>query len=342
MTQVTGSGVPAADVIDSIIRLITRLVRTPSRAGIDEYEPVIRVVEEWMTARGIAGTRMHDRDAAVGIRYDLGDERRGARYVVDACLDTAPFGDPSLWRDEAYCGSPEGRRAVAGVMIGYPGDDSIVVGSRGFLRARITVHGRADHSGSRATHHSNAVERAAALVTALSREPFPEGAPDGFGLPPKLTVTAIEGGKGFSTVPDRCVVNVDLRLVPGFDATAAQAMLRRAVDRLDEDARSGSPSVIAVGESWPPYRLTDETPVVSHLGDAIRRVTGMPPVLRVCGPSNIGNYLATIGIAATAGFGVSYRDAHGTDERIDLSTIPTVYAVYLTAIQSLLGLSAPG
>lgn len=57
---------------------------------------------------------------------------------------------------------------------------------------------------------------------------------------------------------------------------------------------------------------------------------------RVAGPSNIGNYLAKLGIDATAGFGVHYKALHGTDERIEIATIPPVQATYHEAILTLL------
>jgi len=390
------STVPA-EVTESIVQLIVRLVRTPSRAGIDHYEPIVALLEEWLTHHGMASVRMYDRDALVGLRCDLGDERRGPRYVLDACMDTAPFGDPSLWRLEpasgaihngwlfgrgsadskagvaifchvaaalrshsadmagaltllldadehtgrfggakAYFDGIDQADTIAGVMIGYPGDDSVVIGSRGFFRAQITVHGKAAHSGSGSTGHVNAVERAAALVAALSRDPLEPADVDGFGLPPKLTVTAIQGGEGYSTVPDRCVVNVDVRLTPTFDAAAACAVLEKTVATLDRRWSTVPPCTIEAGASWPPYRLDGGSSLVASLREAVEEVSGTPPTLRVCGPSNIGNYLATLHIDATAGFGVAYRDAHGTDERIDLSTVPTVYAAYLSALERLL------
>ena len=41
----------------------------------------------------------------------------------------------------------------------------------------------------------------------------------------------------------------------------------------------------------------------------------------VCGPSNIGNYLAPHHIAATCGFRVTYEHLHAPNERIKLDTI---------------------
>jgi acetylornithine deacetylase/succinyl-diaminopimelate desuccinylase-like protein len=60
------------------------------------------------------------------------------------------------------------------------------------------------------------------------------------------------------------------------------------------------------------------------------------PAAKVAGPSNIGNYLARLGIPATAGFGVDYQGLHGTDERIRLDSIPVVQAAYHQALLTLL------
>ncbi|MGH4019548.1 MAG: hypothetical protein ACRDT0_09995, partial [Pseudonocardiaceae bacterium] len=62
------------------------------------------------------------------------------------------------------------------------------------------------------------------------------------------------------------------------------------------------------------------------------KTAGVEVEAKVAGPANIGNYLAGLGIPATAGFGVDYHGLHGTDERARLDTIPTVQAVYHNAV----------
>ena len=52
--------------------------------------------------------------------------------------------------------------------------------------------------------------------------------------------------------------------------------------------------------------------------------------------SKIGNYLAKLGIPATAGLGVRYDGLHGTDERIDIATIPPIQSTYHEAVLTLL------
>ena len=72
---------------------------------------------------------------------------------------------------------------IAGAMLGYPGFDAIGIGSRGFERALLTIHGVAAHSGSGSNAGINAIARAARLITTLSRTRLPNSAGQ-FPLPP--------------------------------------------------------------------------------------------------------------------------------------------------------------
>lgn len=382
--------------VDSIVELTAELVRIPSRSGVDSYDPIIGHLEHWLSDHGLAPRRLTGESGQpLALTCDVRTGASGPRYVLDACLDTAPFGDEVAWThpptsarvvdgwlygrgsadckvaaaifshiaaelraetgglrgtltllfdaDEhtggfggvkAFLADTAGRNDVTGVMIGYPGDDEVIVGGRGFLRARLSVHGTAGHTGGRRSE-GNAVSKAAVLVTALDNQPLP-GAAEGARLPSKLTVTAVHGGEGFSTIPDLCTVNVDVRLAPGFDPEAARELLTTVVREVDGRIPSSGPTEISFEESWPAYVLPASSRLVRALTAAAARVGGRPIPTRVAGPSNIGNYLASLGVEATAGYGVRYRNAHGTDECIDVGTIATVHAVYGAAVRSLL------
>jgi acetylornithine deacetylase/succinyl-diaminopimelate desuccinylase-like protein len=81
--------------------------------------------------------------------------------------------------------------------------------------------------------------------------------------------------------------------------------------------------------------LPDGSPLRDALLKGATRA-GLAPVAKVAGPSNIGNYLAGLGIPATGGFGVDYKNLHGTDERIRLDSIPAVQAAYHQALLTFL------
>ncbi|MER7406307.1 M20/M25/M40 family metallo-hydrolase [Streptomyces sp. NPDC000070] len=379
----------------SVVELAGELIRRPSRAGIDDHEPVLAVLEDWLAGRGLPYRRLHD-DARrpVALLVEIAGGRPGPWWALDACVDTAPYGDESAWSfppdagdvvdgrlrgrgaadsklaaalfchiaaelhgragelcgglavlldaDEhtggfggarAYLADPRAARP-AGVMIGYPGLQEVVVGGRGLWRARIAVHATSGHSGSsRAT--VGAVSRAAHLVRLLDEAPLP-GVSGEFPLPPKLTVTFCHGGEGFSVVPDLCEVGVDIRTTPGFGARAAEALVRAAVSELDERSPAPRPTEVRPVAAWPPYRLAeDEQPAAALLDAAAGE--GLRVRAKTAGPSNIGNLLAAEGIPATAGFGLPYEGLHGVDERVHLADLPVVHAVYRRAVLGLLG-----
>lgn len=387
---------------ESVIELTRDLVSIPSRGGIDPYEPVLDRIDTWLAQHGLHTSALKDKTGAtVGLTCEVAGSRPGPRWVLDACLDTAPFGDEQAWThpptspaitdgwlygrgaadsksgaaifchiaarlaavtdqirgslvllfdvDEhtggfggarRYFEGPENGAApgdVAGVMIGYPGMDKLVVGGRGVHRAKLHVHGIASHSGGSKTTPS-AIEKAAHLVRALSAAELPDNTNAEFPLPGKLTVTAMAGGEGFSVTPDLCTLNVDIRVTPTFDSETAARLLEQLVAGVDDAWPGTRPTLIQLDTRWPAYALPRDSRLRTALLDAAR-AAGVEVEAKIAGPANIGNYLAGLGIPATAGFGVTYTGLHGTDERIRLDTIPTVQAIYHNAVLNLLNLT---
>jgi succinyl-diaminopimelate desuccinylase len=381
---------------DGVVTLIGELVRISSRGGIDSYDPVLGTMAAWLSERGLPCRRLADPGGTtVALICEVAGAGPGPRYVLDACLDTAPFGDEGAWtypplsgrildgwlHGRGSCDSKAGaaifahiaarlrqaadsfvgavvllfdvdehtgsfggakayfdglavRSRVDGVMIGYPGLEHVIIGGRGVLRAQVHVHGVAGHSGGTKSN-PGAIAKAADLVQELQRVPLPGPAGPAFPLSAKLTVTEIAGGEGYTTVPDLCVVKVDVRLTPALDDAAALDLLRSAVADVDAAWPGTPPTDVEVTTRWPPYALPESSPLRNALLQAAGRA-GLAPVAKIAGPSNIGNYLAGLGIPATAGFGVDYRGLHGTDERIRLDSVPPVQAAYHRALLSLL------
>jgi succinyl-diaminopimelate desuccinylase len=381
---------------DSVVELTRQLVRLPSRAGIDPYEPVLECMSAWLDGHGLSPRQLPAAGGdTVAMVCEITGSRPGPRYVLDACLDTAPFGDETAWTHpptsgvidggwlhgrgasdskagaaifahvaarllpvsdqlagslvllldvDEHTGHFGGARAyfegadapdrVDGVMIGYPGPGHVVTGGRGVLRARRHVHGVASHSGSRTTT-PNAITKAAQLVSALADAELPADAGPDFPLPPRLTVTEMAGGNGYTIVPDLCTLNVDVRLTPAFNIAAAENTLRVLTDQVDAAWPGTQPTLVEITTRWPAYQLPDDSPLKTALLTAARQA-GLSPAAKIAGPSNIGNYLAGLGIQATAGFGVDHQGLHATDERIRIGSIPPVQATYHQACLTLL------
>lgn len=386
----------------SVLELIGTLVRIPTRAGLDPYEPVFAILEEWLGAHGVKVERLGGRGGATVALVARTPATAGPWYVLDATVDTAPFGDEAAWTHDPTGAEVDGgwmfgrgaadckagvalfahlvaeaaartdvevplvgvfdadehtggfggirafladdvlRTGTAGAFIGYPGPDKVVIGGRGFLRAVIHVAGRSAHSGSRHAATANAITRAARLVTRLEGLVPDPGDDPNFPLPAKITVTGIEGGEGFSVVPDRCRLEIDVRLTPRFDAGAAETLLRQAAAGVDGDAPGPRPTEVQVVMARPPYRLPAGSTLAGALQDGAEAAFGRRPDLDLAGPSNVGNLLAEAGIEATAGFGVAYRNLHAVDEAIDLATVAPVYRAYRSALEQLAAARSTG
>lgn len=305
------------------------------------HPPTSAVVDDgWLHGRGSA-----DSKAGVALFAHLLQEfaaapqlfagRLGVLFDLDE--HSGRFGGARAFFDQPFEGGAPPR--PDGVVIGYPGMDRIVTGGRGFLRARLALHGIAAHSGAARQRGLNAIDRALALAQALAALPLPAG-DAAFPLPPQLTWTGIQAGNaGFSQVPDLCELRLDLRLTPAFDDGVARAFVEQAVLQCDA-ARGVAPATdIEWLAGWPAYQVQDTHPLVAALREAARAELDLDLPIAVVGPSNIGNYLAGLGVPALCGFGVRHRNIHAADECVALDSIEPVYRIYRHALQ---GMQPPG
>lgn len=167
----------------------------------------------------------------------------------------------------------EGLTAHAAI-VAEPTELRLVVASKGVLRWRIRVRGKAAHS-SKPHLGVNAINHMARLILALEE--------DEASLATKVhplagaatcNVGVISGGVQVNFVPDECVIEIDRRLLPGEKAADA---LTNYQSLLDDLARR-HPGLVA--EMEPPM-LTDEgldTPVDAPpalLGGEILREMGL-------------------------------------------------------------------
>jgi succinyl-diaminopimelate desuccinylase len=375
------------DEVDGIVALAAELVRLPSRGGLDSPGPVLDALGRWLAGQGLAPRELLDGEGApVGLHLRCLGPEPGPIVCLDACIDTAPFGDEARWsrppvsgavangrlwgrgaadskmgaailahvvRDlgrsstirrggvdllldaDEHTGRFGGARAYLAAVerkpdravLGYPDNHEMIRGSRGFHRVRLQVAGRAGHSGATGGDAVNAIARLARLITAIEAAPLPAEPAGPFAFGPKVSVTEIAGGEGFSQVPDRAWCSLDMRLTPGFEAAAAARWL---------DAVVGQQARIETVESWPPYVVKESDPLVRAFQAAGSEAFGRAIPLAVCGPSNIGNLFAAHGIATICGLGVSAENVHGTDECALLSSVPAVYRGYFEGVRRFL------
>jgi acetylornithine deacetylase len=145
------------------------------------------------------------------------------------------------------------------VVIGEPTSLRAVRLHKGMLRVRLVFHGRAAHSGYPHLGR-NAIEPAARAIAALAalratmeRERPAHG--DYFPQVPyaALNVGIVQGGSAANVIPDRCSVELGIRLLPGMKAEEMTERIRETVAAALPDERF---DVTTMGES--PAMILDE------------------------------------------------------------------------------------
>jgi succinyl-diaminopimelate desuccinylase len=101
-------------------------------------------------------------------------------------------------------------------ITGEPTDMLIGVQAKGVLLLRIDVHGRAAH-GSTPWLGDNAVLKALDVFRAIQSLPFARESSEMFDRA-SINLGRVSGGDVPNKVPDHCVIDVDIRFLPGQDA----------------------------------------------------------------------------------------------------------------------------
>ncbi len=202
--------------------------------------------------------------------------------------------------------------APSACVITEPTRLAVMPAHRGFAWMTVTVRGRAAH-GSRYDLGVDAIRHAGLLLAeldALDAVALPARAPHPLLGRGSLHASLIEGGVGLTTYPERCVLRLERRTIPGEGARGAVAEVEeaaaRVAARLAAAGREPFRAEVALDFAQPPSDVAPDAPVVRALGAALGaageavRVEGMPAwtdaallneagVPTVCfGPGDIG------------------------------------------------------
>ena len=277
----------------------------------------------WMYGRGVGDSKV-----AISIFSHIVASLRDKElsgtivFLADSDEHTGRFGAVKEIVERRY------KKGIQGAVIGYPGFDQVKSGARGFYRIGYRFFGTSAHTGSRRHSSDNAITKAVSFCSDIERLILPKEPSGAFHFGPKITVTSIKGGeRSFSNVPDTCEVLLDVRLTPHFQKKQAADLISGCIKKNVAEFGGRAPQP-QKNHSWPAYQLSDESAVLKAATESYREVLGREPHVDVCGPSNVGNYLASQGIDAICGFGVECENIHAANERIKIETVLPVYKVY--------------
>lgn len=166
----------------------------------------------------------------------------------------------------------------------------IVTAHKGTVRWKITTRGVSVHS-SLVPEGDNAICKAARIVLALERL-----GEELIGRPrhrrlrfPTLSVGTINGGTQPNSVPDRCEIMIDRRLLPHETVAEAEAEVRRAL-KGTADFELSEPTLYSA-----PFEIDEDAPFVRDMLEEARRVKPSAEIRGLYCSTEAGN---------TGGFGI--------------------------------------
>ena len=201
----------------------------------------------------------------------------------------------------------------------------IVSSRKGILDLRIEVTGRAAHAGVEPEKGRSAILEAARIVEDLHALN---------GLWPGVTVNVgvIRGGTRFNVVPDKCIVEVDLRATSREGLIQAESEVRRVVA-----ATEVPDTTIEISElnRWWPMEKTDRSARLVEHAQAVAGLLGFEVNDTSTGGASDANTIAGMGIPSIDGLGPIGGNDHAPSEYLEVDSIvprTTMLAGLLLAI----------
>jgi acetylornithine deacetylase len=216
---------------------------------------------------------------------------------------------------------------VSACVVGEPTQLRRVIAHKGIVRWRISVEGLSAH-GAMPELGRNAVYDAARVTLALVEfaRQLGTGEPHGLLGQPTLNVGRIIGGQAVNIVPDRCVLEAEMRVLPNADG-------KRLLEECLEFVRAQVGPEVQLTFAKP-YLLDPsmETPagalIVTSLGDARQQEFGDPGALEGANYGTDGSKLARAGIQTVICGPGDIAQAHTESEFVEIEQVELAARVY--------------
>lgn len=215
---------------------------------------------------------------------------------------------------------------VGQILVGEPTGLNLGICEKGALWLEFTTTGRVAH-GSHPERGRNAIASMHRLISGLLDVEL-GGTPHPLLGRSTLSLGTIAGGVKVNVVPDRCQLEVDIRLTPDADPEQLLARLRALLGRLSSDD-PGFQAAFRLISRYPAFESDVRAPFVRKAREIGQIILG-----RVPEPVGISYFTdAAVAVAATGipalilGPGEQV-EAHGPDESLPLANLPAAVAYY--------------
>lgn len=231
------------------------------------------------------------------------------------------------------------------VVLGEPTNLDVAVGHRGRVELRVVTTGKACHS-SAPELGENALYAAAKVIFGIELLASQLATDPALGRG-SIAVTGIDVSAGSrNVVPDRCELIVDRRLTLGETRERALSEIYQILDRegvsgtatvAEYELRSYNGYTRRGQDYYPPWLMTDDSPLVKSVVRAVEKARGVRPRLKAWPFSTDGSYTRGVAGIPTVGFGPGdERHAHTVDEQVPIADVLTAAAGYAHIVDEIL------
>lgn len=211
-------------------------------------------------------------------------------------------------------------------ILGYQGIEEISIGARGWLRVKLTTHGKSAHTGSRTNKGKNAIHAMGKAIVALNSLGLTKKTEPFFEFGSTLNIAQINGGVAINIVPDKCEANIDIRLMPSQKKEAVLEMIKHTLQEQQIEFN------LDTTQYEPAYLTNPDNQFVKLLQTTATQTLGKSIPLVASGQGSVGNVVSTMGIPIINAFGCESSNVHASNEWLNVDTIPQIFSIYRDAI----------
>ena len=280
---------------------------------------------------GVAGmARPHDPQVRDGRLYGRGayDMKAGLAAIMLAGARAVREGLRGDVLVTAVADEEHASEGVQSVLRRFGADACVVteptslrccVAHKGFVWAQLEIRGRAAH-GSRPDLGTDAIVALAPVLGGLRElQARLNGRPHPLLGPASVHASLVEGGQELSSYPERCVLSVERRTLPG----ETPAGVRAELEELLALAHAQDPRVateLRMGLAREPFEVDPEAQIVATLRAAAQEALGAPPPVVGDHPWMDAAFTSAAGIP-TVVFGPDGAGAHAVEEYAELESV---------------------
>ncbi len=221
-------------------------------------------------------------------------------------------------------------------IVTEPTELQLQVAHKGFIWCEIITEGRAAH-GSRPDLGRDAIVKMGRILLGLERlnhklQDGPSHPLLGHG---SLHASLIQGGQELSSYPERCVLQMERRTIPGETPQLVEEQIREVL----AEAQRADPTVVAsirTTFAQEPFAVAQDTPIVQVLARQAEILLGSAPQIAGAPWWTDAALLAAAGIP-TVIFGPGGAGAHAVVEWADLEQVRRACDILLATLQVFCG-----